>query len=155
MLEIDLREISNITCAISNYHDLASCFMQLDPSQREDLEKYHNMMLKYSRDGKYADHRYFEYWKSINLYVVKQMWGSTSGGWGGIGGAAMTESYTVIIENHWTGAVFVYYGGSLAYVALDNEELKKYKSDGFRSIPALYSTKDLEIVYKNKNQKRS
>lgn len=45
-----------------------------------------------------------------------QTWGSTALGFGGIGGAAMTPAYVIIIESNLTGEYAVYFGGRLAYV---------------------------------------
>ena len=64
-----------------------------------------------------------------NLEVVGmfvQMWGSTALGFGGIGGAAMTESYTVILrhENRWA----ICFGGRLAY-CIDKPNLENIHAD--------------------------
>ena len=48
------------------------------------------------------------------LAMFPQMWGSTSLGFGGIGGAAMTSAYTVAIEGP-QGSVAMYFGGRYAY----------------------------------------
>lgn len=50
--------------------------------------------------------------------MFPQMWGSTALGFGGIGGAAMTTAYTIIIESPHTGHFAVYFGngGRLAYI---------------------------------------
>ncbi|AGG89083.1 hypothetical protein [Rhodanobacter denitrificans] len=59
--------------------------------------------------------------------VFPQLWGSTALGYGGIGGAAMTTAYTVVVEAQACGQRAVYFGssGRLAYlVPIDgpNEE---------------------------------
>lgn len=48
------------------------------------------------------------------LAMFSQTWGSTALGFGGIGGAAMTEAYTVVIRGP-AGDLLVYWNGSLAY----------------------------------------
>jgi hypothetical protein len=45
--------------------------------------------------------------------MFPQTWGSTALGFGGIGGAAMTTAYTVVVE--CMGAYAVYFGGHHAY----------------------------------------
>jgi hypothetical protein len=149
MLDINLTTVAEITSAISHYNDLCIHFSQLDPTQRTTLEEYHKKMLTFSKDGKYVDQMYATYWRNVNFYVVVQHWGSTSGGWGGMGGSAMTDSYTIVIENIWTGAIFVYYNGRLAYVASNNEALSEYRDKNFQFLPPLYDTKDLDIIYKS------
>ncbi|MER3439620.1 MAG: hypothetical protein C4346_19625 [Chloroflexota bacterium] len=47
--------------------------------------------------------------------MFPQTWGSTALGFGGIGGAAMTSAYTVIIEGP-EGHLAVYWNASLAYL---------------------------------------
>lgn len=50
----------------------------------------------------------------IEVVVFPQTWGSTALGYGGIGGAAMTPAYTIIVTSGYTSCV--YFGGSrLAY----------------------------------------
>jgi len=46
--------------------------------------------------------------------MFTQMWGSTALGFGGIGGAAMTTAYTIILECE--GRYAVYFGGRFAYL---------------------------------------
>ncbi|UJJ60631.1 hypothetical protein [Rhodanobacter denitrificans] len=50
--------------------------------------------------------------------VFPQLWGSTALGYGGVGGAAMTTAYTVVVEAQVLGRRAVYFGscGQLAYV---------------------------------------
>lgn len=51
----------------------------------------------------------------IEVDMFLQLWGSTALGYGGIGGAAMTSAYTVVI--HCNDAWAVYFGGGcLAYM---------------------------------------
>ncbi len=55
----------------------------------------------------------------ISVYHFPQMWGSTALGFGGIGGAAMTEAYTtVVILQDKIAAVF--FAGRYAYTAEAN-----------------------------------
>lgn len=151
MINFDLKTITQILICIDFYKTLGNYFTQLDPKQITTLNEYHEQMLKFSRDGKNIDYDYLLHWNDFNLNVIKQSWGNTSGGWEGIGGSAMTDSYTVIIENNYTGAIFVFYGGKLAYIAKDNEELKKYKSVGFINLPGIKSAKsNLELFYRSK-----
>lgn len=50
----------------------------------------------------------------VAVEMFPQTWGSTACGYGGVGGAAMTPAYTVLVEYHNT--VCVYFGcGRLAY----------------------------------------
>lgn len=47
--------------------------------------------------------------------MFPQTWGSTALGFGGIGGAAMTTAYTIVIRSDLNGQYAVYFGGSFAY----------------------------------------
>lgn len=54
------------------------------------------------------------YDEEIEVTLFKQTWGSTALGYGGIGGAAMTDAYTVVAETR--ACACVYFGdGALAY----------------------------------------
>jgi hypothetical protein len=70
---------------------------------------------------------------------------------GGIGGAAMTSSYTIIIENTYLKAFFVYYGSTLVYIADVNEKLEKYRMGGWKLPSMDVSKRKLDLFYiKNK-----
>lgn len=52
----------------------------------------------------------------LTVYAMfPQTWGSTALGFGGIGGAAMTTAYTIIIESELVAGLAVYFGGHFAY----------------------------------------
>lgn len=54
------------------------------------------------------------YTDEVNVTLFNQGWGSTALGYDGIGGAALTDAYTVIVE--FLGTYCVYFGcGRLAY----------------------------------------
>lgn len=147
-LQIDLETTSDIIKAIVSYNQLSGYFTQLDPNQAEKLTTYHEKILKISK-AKYIGEAYAACWKAASMYVVPQVWSNTSGGWCGIGGSAMIEAYTVIFENYYTGSIFVYYGGELAYVANPNDKLVLYhKANGFKTLPGLSNLSQLDIVYK-------
>jgi hypothetical protein len=47
--------------------------------------------------------------------MFTQTWGSTSLGHGGMGGAAVTTAYTVVLECHHTSEMLVYFGSQFCY----------------------------------------
>jgi hypothetical protein len=47
--------------------------------------------------------------------MFTQTWGSTALGHGGMGGAAMTTAYTVVLECRATEEFLVYFGGEMCY----------------------------------------
>lgn len=47
--------------------------------------------------------------------MFPQTWGSTALGHGGMGGAAISTAYTVVLSSHYTGEHLVYFGSRLAY----------------------------------------
>lgn len=52
----------------------------------------------------------------ITLFAMfAQAWSSTSLGFGGIGGQAITSAYTVILESDQGAGFCVYFGGQFAY----------------------------------------
>lgn len=63
----------------------------------------------------------------VIVIMFPQTWGDTSLGYGGVGGQALTEAYTVIIffENHY--CIYFGSGGKLAYkVDINNISAKQY-----------------------------
>ena len=119
----------------------------MDPAQREKLNIYYDRMLQFSKDKKWMDQESLRAWNKINLHVVLQSWGSTACGWGGMGGAAMTASYTTIIEAIQGNVIFVYYNGKLAYVAEIDEKLKKYKDNGYKNLPNIRTASEVLTTY--------
>ena len=67
------------------------------------------------------------------LYVKAmfvQGWGSTALGFGGIGGQAMTDAYTIIIGCELNSILCVYFGGRLAYnLDLTKCDIQKINED--------------------------
>lgn len=62
--------------------------------------------------------------------MFPQTWGSTSLGFGGIGGQAFTDAYTVVISCVRTGACAVYFGGRFAYMVPErtsNEQARCFR----------------------------
>ena len=47
--------------------------------------------------------------------MFPQTWGSTALGHGGVGGAAVSTAYTVVLECYHTGEFLVYFGGVFCY----------------------------------------
>jgi hypothetical protein len=60
-------------------------------------------------------HRFLNNEEITVAYMFPQTWGSTALGFGGIGGAAMTTAYTIIVQNDQTDQYAVYFGGRHAY----------------------------------------
>lgn len=152
---LDMDEMVHIMQSVSDYNKLCSVFNQMDPAQRERLNIYYDRMLQFSKDKKWMDQESLRAWNKINLHVVLQMWGSTACGWGGMGGAATTQSYTTVIESLEGNAIFVYYNGKLAYVAEMDDKLKPIKEHGYKYLPDISSSsKVLTTYYVNKNRRR-
>ena len=148
MININLKVITELLTSIEHYNGLSNYFNQLDPKQYDNLNDYHQIMLKHSKNGKYIDEGYLRYWNDVNLHLIKQIWGNTSCGYESIGGSAFTSSYTTIIENHHGGAIFVYYNGKLVYVAKINDKLKPFKDNDYSNLPGIISAKEkLDIIY--------
>lgn len=68
----------------------------------------------------YKRHPEFEF------YVFPQTWGSTSLGFGGFGGQAITEAYTVVMIDRVSGIAGVFFNERLAY-AIEKPNEKFYE----------------------------
>lgn len=68
----------------------------------------------------------------LKVVMFSQVWGSTALGYGGMGGAAVTPAYTVVVE--FKGVWCVYFGhGVLAYKLeaqnMSDQGLREFKND--------------------------
>jgi hypothetical protein len=62
--------------------------------------------------------------EEVRVMMFAETWGSTACGYGGMGGAAMTPAYTVIVS--YGGVSAVYFGcGRLAYLVDHRDQSKK------------------------------
>jgi len=67
----------------------------------------------------------------LEVVMFPQTWGSTATGYGGMGGAAVTSTYTIIVSYHHC-YYCVYFGcGRLAYM-LDHREMSHEGRENFR-----------------------
>ncbi len=148
--KLDIQELAHITTAISHYEQLCSYFRQLITDNKETLQNFFEELLtKYKKT--WIDNEIYNDWCRIDIHVVNQNWPSTACGWGGMGGAAFTDSYTTIIENSQIDLVAVYYSGKLAYLAKNNELMNTFKAFGYKHMPGITHAKDsLDIIYINK-----
>lgn len=62
--------------------------------------------------------------------MFTQTWGSTALGHGGMGGAAMTTAYTIVLECYATQEFLVYFGGQYCYsVSRSSKNLSVFIED--------------------------
>lgn len=102
--------IKDISSAIDHHSHLASYYTSLVPFE-----------------GDWFNSNFLRAWSDVNLHVVNQTWGSTSCGWGGMGGSAISSKHNVILEHSREKILFVYWDGQLTYI-LDNKN-DSYKFD--------------------------
>ena len=141
--EFNFSEATELMQSLNHYKQLINYFPQLDPKQKESLDSIWKEEGKY--EGSYYNSPTVQYWNRIEIHIVGQMWGSTSRGWGGVGGAAMTNGYNYIIHQKYTDLYYVYWDGKLAYIVKASDILKLDR------LPGLYSNsaKEINFVYKN------
>lgn len=63
------------------------------------------------------------------VVMFPQTWSSTALGFGGVGGAAFTSAYTVIVQSGPTRDAAVYFGGRLAYLVPRDCQGEAWQSD--------------------------
>lgn len=141
--EINLPFCADFLKSINNYQNLYYGFTQIDYKQTDKLKEFFNRKnLKNITKNN---------WNNPNIYSVSQGWANTSCGWEGIGGAAMSWAYTVVIENNLAEFIAVYYKGVLAYIAEIDENLEKFKSKNYQNLPGIKSCQNLlTAIYINK-----
>jgi hypothetical protein len=146
--ELDIKTFSEVMTAVDHYNSLPNYFTQLDQSQKETLTAFWNELYGNNWKREMAD---YENWKRPNIHIVMQSWSNGACGWGGIGPAAITSNWTVVIENIHAGFFAVYWDGRLAYIAKLDELSTRYSTAGYRSLPALNHVQDqLTVIYQYK-----
>ena len=70
------------------------------------------------------DYEYFKkYGCEPQVYVFPQIWGSTALGFSGIGGQAMTNAYTTVVEDINSNYYGVFFGTRMAYIIKDLNQI--------------------------------
>lgn len=150
---------------ISTLHEALSSAVLVDLPEcvytERDWVEWHKMS-KEQRDDAIKNntvptttHSRRPYTEEVTVHLFKQGWGSTALGYDGIGGAAMTDAYTVVVE--FQGVYCVYFGcGRLAYKIdarqLTSESLEKFQKHlDTRNIPSQH---EMGKKYMFKNLKK-
>lgn len=127
------RDGADFLTAYAHYSELASYFPQLDPKNEE--------IKKLVGEEPYYKSKLVHNWHDIEIHIVSQTWGSTACGWGGMGGAAMSNAYNFVIKQKYTGLLFVYWNGRLAYI-MDGSDVADYgRMPSMSRVTALYKGK--------------
>jgi hypothetical protein len=74
----------------------------------------------------------------ITVVMFPQAWGSTTLGFGGIGGQATTTAYTIVLKSQQEAGYCVYFGGRFAY------RIKKPNKKFFEDLHSQYMSKVTE-----------
>lgn len=148
--KIDIMTIAEMSMCISHYEKLAYTFtQQVGGKDAQPLRDYWETKIVKRNVSPAMTQEERMLWSQIDLHLVNQTWGSTSCGWGGIGGAAFTTSHTLIIENHYYGIACVYYGTRLAYICEMDEKYDVYKKTGYAILPGCDECKrELTLVFR-------
>jgi|GEM_PF-5364484 len=125
--------MKNTINSISVIKDISSAI-----EHHSQLANYYTSVVPF--EGDWFNSNFLRTWSDVNLHVVNQIWGSTSCGWGGMGGAAMSSKYNVILEHPREKLLFVYWDGQLAYVLNNKDDNYKFDRMPSRDI-------DLNAVY--------
>lgn len=143
--------MASVMLAISNFNELPNMFQQLDRDQADRLKTFWETNVVKRTDKTWMNESEYLAWCQISLHLIPQTWGSTAGGWSGMGGAAMTAYYTTIIENQYFDIAAVYYGGKLVYICEIDDTYISYRQSGFRNLPGQNDcAQKLKIIYLRK-----
>lgn len=96
------------------HHALAHAQYQGFPEfeyEDRDWEHYH----KTKEDKRVKKTRLHNSYDITVFDMFTQTWGSTALGFGGLGGAAMTSAYVIVLESEQGKGFCVYFGGRFAY----------------------------------------
>ena len=135
--------------AIAEYLKLAYTFTQITSGEAaEPLREFWRRAVVKRDENTWLNEGEHRGWLAFDVHMVRQMWGSTAGGWPGMGGAAMSEYYTTIIENPEYGFVCVYYGGRLAYICEMDDKYKEFMGQRLKFLPSISeSRKKLTVLF--------
>lgn len=143
----NLSDLSEVIQAVE-HHNNGALYIQDYVRNNPAFEGVHKLLCPKG----YIDTNWVGDWCKINIHIVEQTWASTAGGWGGIGGAAMSTYRTVVIEARYT--VSVYWNGRLAYIVKRDELYKEYIKNKGYELPGMNAvSSNLLVLYKNKNRK--
>lgn len=133
-LHVDLSDIYYLNRDWDKYNDLS------EADKKECIKNNTCPMIEKIRRPSEYDVEVFS--------MFAQTWGSTALGFGGIGGAAMTQAYTVIIYCRSLGEFTVYWNGDFAYKVLaKNEDGLKLFLEDVKNRNTL-SIRDAKLKYK-------
>lgn len=136
-LNITVGCLGELAKAVSHYQRLQADFGLLNyPRGIEVSNRIEKLLEDFKSDKDYWKSPVYNNWNFIEIHISNQVWGSTSCGWGGMGGSAMTAQTNIIIYNLYIKQAFVYWGGELAYVC-PIDEIK----EGFR-VPSIRDVKN-------------
>lgn len=107
----------------------------LDYTER-DWVQWHNMTQEQRHEAikngttPSTKHTRRPYTEEVTVTLFNQGWGSTALGYDGIGGAALTDAYTVVVE--FLGVYCVYFGGGRLAYKIDARQLTSESLDKFQ-----------------------
>lgn len=105
----DQKESTWLNQAIGYY----STQLYYELKKRKDEEKVKQWMQTIPMD--LFEQALGMHWLEFDVSCFEQLWPTTSCGWGGPGGDAMTSNYTTLIESKYFNLLAVFYDGKLAY----------------------------------------
>lgn len=148
--ELSIKVYSEVMRAVDHYNHLPNHFTQLDSRQFDSLEAFWSKLFGEDKSKRWERvNGAYPNWITPNVHIVKQSWSNTACGWGGMGGASCTDSYTVVVENLDAGIIAVYYNGDLAYMAELDGRMQEHRKDGYRTLPGLTRCEEsLTVIYK-------
>jgi hypothetical protein len=142
--ELTLTTWSEVLQSVADFQELPNKITQLDQRQTASLTQFWERLYGGNYQVMQQD---YATWQVPDIHVIKQTWGSTAKGWGGMGGAAMTTDYTTVLVNRHVAAV--YYDGRLAYIAENDMKLQAFVNLTYRRLPGIPDCeRELTIVYK-------
>lgn len=62
-------------------------------------------------------------WPDLSMRMFMQTWSSTALGFGGVGGQAITNAYTIVVEDYHEGWYSVFFGNRMAYLIRNPNQL--------------------------------
>lgn len=134
-----IKELSLLNSSIANF--LEDLPFWLNSVNDETVKNW----IKEKAIDIYSD-EFYKKWNEIDISCFTQLWSSTACGWGGIGGAAMTTSYTVAVYNKHFDIIVIYWNGKLAYCVHATDNSLMMLKD--KKMPGYHSLHKLELIYK-------
>jgi len=154
--DFGIPEVMNLLNATEHYKQIYTCYFGDWRRDHPVLEEFLKEKI-FPENRKYIDASFYNYsWMDFEIHILNQSWGSTAGGWPGMGGASISSYQTIVIENTLLKFACIYWSGKFAYMVKIDDMYKEYFLRRKYELPGLShkgKANGLTVLYANLKQR--